>query len=303
MEKRDYYPILESILFTMRKSVEIKTLAEALKLTQEEIKQILQDMAKEYSEKQRGIQLVFLEDSVQLCTKPQYYEYLIRIASRPQKQVLSDSVLETLSIVAYKQPVTRGEIERIRGVKSDHAIAKLMDYDLIEEIGRLDAPGRPVLFATTEEFLRCFGVSSVAELPQAAPEQIMEEFKKDYLDRKEPMHFRKCRITDTETADGEFATLVKLTYTDHGIEKYFDGIGNGPIDAVQRGLEEALGIQIKVLDYTEHALASGSGAQAASYIHLVDQSTGKATYGVGISSNITRASIRGIFSAVNRLFY
>ena len=72
------------------------------------------------------------------------------------------------------------------------------------------------------------------------PEQIMEEFKKDYLDRKEPMHFRKCRITDTETADGEFATLVKLTYTDHGIEKYFDGIGNGPIDAVQRGLEEAL---------------------------------------------------------------
>ena len=167
MEKRDYYPILESILFTMGKSVEIKTLAEALKLTQEEIKQILQDMAKEYSEKQRGIQLVFLEDSVQLCTKPQYYEYLIRIASRPQKQVLSDSVLET-----------RGEIERIRGVKSDHAIAKLMDYDLIEEIGRLDAPGRPVLFATTEEFLRCFGVSSVAELPQAAPEQIME-FKEE----------------------------------------------------------------------------------------------------------------------------
>ena len=164
MEKRDYYPILESILFTMGKSVEIKTLAEALKLTQEEIKQILQDMAK--------------EDSVQLCTKPQYYEYLIRIASRPQKQVLSDSVLETLSIVAYKQPVTRGEIERIRGVKSDHAIAKLMDYDLIEEIGRLDAPGRPVLFATTEEFLRCFGVSSVAELPQAAPEQIME-FKEE----------------------------------------------------------------------------------------------------------------------------
>ena len=151
MEKRDYYPILESILFTMGKSVEIKTLAEALKLTQEEIKQILQDMAKEYSEKQRGIQLVFLEDSVQLCTKPQYYEYLIR---------------------------TRGEIERIRGVKSDHAIAKLMDYDLIEEIGRLDAPGRPVLFATTEEFLRCFGVSSVAELPQAAPEQIME-FKEE----------------------------------------------------------------------------------------------------------------------------
>ena len=138
---------------------------------------------------------------------------------------------------------------------------------------------------------------------EVAPEQIMDEFKKEYLERKEPIHFRKCRITDTETADGEFATLAKVVYTDHGMEKHFDGIGNGPIDAVQRGLEDALGIHIKVLDYTEHAMASGSGAQAASYIHLVDQTTGKATYGVGISSNITRASIRGIFSAVNRLFY
>ena len=138
---------------------------------------------------------------------------------------------------------------------------------------------------------------------EVAPEQIMDEFKKNYLDRKEPMHFRKCRITDTETGEGEFATLAKVTYTDHGMEKTFEGIGNGPIDAVQRGLEDALGIQIKVLDYSEHALASGSGAQAASYIHQVDQTTGKATYGVGVSSNITRSSIRGIFSAVNRLFY
>lgn len=178
MEYRDYYPIIESILFTMGRSVEIKELAEALEMTEDTIKLILNKMTEEYSSKDRGIQIVFLEDHAQLCTKPQYYEYLIRIASRPQKQVLSDSVLETLSIVAYKQPVTRAEIERIRGVKSDHAIAKLIDYELIEEIGRLDAPGRPVLFATTEEFLRCFGVSSVAELPQAQPEQI-KEFKEE----------------------------------------------------------------------------------------------------------------------------
>ena len=138
---------------------------------------------------------------------------------------------------------------------------------------------------------------------EVAPEQIMEEFRKEYLDRKEPLHFRRCRITDTETGDGEFSTLAHVTYTDHGIEKTFDGVGNGPIDAVQRGMEDALGIQIKVLDYSEHALTAGSGAQAASYIHLIDQVSGKTTYGVGISSNITRASIRGIFSAVNRLFY
>ena len=138
---------------------------------------------------------------------------------------------------------------------------------------------------------------------EVAPEQIMEEFRKNYLDKKEPIHFRKCQITDTESADGEFATLAKVTYTDHGMEKTFEGVGNGPIDAVQRGLEEALGVQIKVLDYNEHALNSGSNAQAASYIHLMDMDSGKVTYGVGVSSNITRSSIRGIFSAVNRLFF
>lgn len=138
---------------------------------------------------------------------------------------------------------------------------------------------------------------------EVAPEQIMEEFRKNYLNKKEPMHFRKCRISDADTGNGEFATLAKVTYTAHGIEKYFEGVGNGPIDAVQRGLEDELGIQIRVMDYSEHALSSGSGAQAASYIHVLDVATGRATYGVGISSNITRASIRGIFSAVNRLFY
>lgn len=138
---------------------------------------------------------------------------------------------------------------------------------------------------------------------EVAPEQIMDEFKKCYLERKEPIHFRKCQITDTEVEEGVYATLAKVTYTDHGMEKTFEGVGNGPIDAVQRGLEEALGVQIRVLDYSEHAMRAGSGAQAASYIHLMDQDSGKVTYGVGVSSNITRASIRGIFSAVNRLFY
>ena len=136
---------------------------------------------------------------------------------------------------------------------------------------------------------------------EVAPDQIMEEFRIEYLDCKEPYHFRKCKITDFESGD-QFTTVAVVTYSDHGETKQFEGVGNGPIDAVKRGLEEELGISIKVLDYSEHALTSGSGAQAASYIHLMDQKTGKVTYGVGISSNITRASLRGIFSAVNRLF-
>ncbi|MDY4928122.1 2-isopropylmalate synthase [Clostridium fessum] len=138
---------------------------------------------------------------------------------------------------------------------------------------------------------------------EVAPEQIMDEFRANYLDRKEPMHFKKCQITDKEYEGGAFATVAILTFTDHDTERTVEGVGNGPIDAVQRAIEEALGIEIRVLDYNEHALRSGSGAQAASYIHLMDVKSGRATYGVGISSNITRASIRGILSAVNRLFY
>ena len=136
---------------------------------------------------------------------------------------------------------------------------------------------------------------------EVAPDQIMEEFRRNYLDKKEPYHFKKCKITDFES-DGDFTTVAVVTYTDHGVNRQFEGVGNGPIDAVQRGIEEELGINIKVLDYSEHALTSGSGAQAASYIHVMDQDSKRVTYGVGISSNITRASLRGIFSAVNRLF-
>ena len=145
-------------------------------------------------------------------------------------------------------------------------------------------------------------IQTIAEKQgEVAPEQIMEVFREEYLDRKEPYHFRKCKITDFES-EGDFTTVAVVTYTDHGVEKQFEGVGNGPIDAVQRGLEEELGINIRVLDYNEHALASGSGAQAASYIHVIDQQSNRVTYGVGVSSNITRSSLRGLFSAVNRLF-
>ncbi len=104
------------------------------------------------------------------------YEYLIKIAKAPRKMVLTDTVIETLSIIAYKQPITRVEIERIRGVSCDHAINKLLEYDLITELGRMDAPGRPLLFGTTQQFLRCFGVGSLEELPELSTVQI-EEFK------------------------------------------------------------------------------------------------------------------------------
>ena len=163
---------MEAILFTMGRSVKIDQIAAVLGLEEKTIRQLA------YEASARGIHMIELEDSLQLCTKAEYYEYLIRIAAQPKKHVMTDALLETLSIVAYKQPITKSEIERIRGVKSDHAINKLVEYDLIEEVGRMDAPGKPILFATTEEFLRSFGVSSLMELPMADPEQL-EEIKEE----------------------------------------------------------------------------------------------------------------------------
>ncbi len=168
--------IIEAILFTMGEAVEISRLAEVTELGVKETKALLSKMQERYWEEDRGIMLTWLEDSVQLCTKSQMYEYLIKIAKSPRKMTLTETVLETLSIIAYKQPVTRAEIERIRGVSCDHAINRLLEYDLICELGRLDAPGRPLLFGTTEQFLRCFGVSSIEDLPEINPVQV-EEFK------------------------------------------------------------------------------------------------------------------------------
>ena len=130
----------------------------------------------------------------------------------------------------------------------------------------------------------------------------MDKFHEEYLDRKEPIHFRKLKVDDlSDEIESMFDTSVTVTYTDKGTEKVFEAVGNGPIDAVQRGMQEALGVKIKVLDYEEHALQSGSNSQAAAYIHLLDAEDGRVTYGVGVSSNITRASVRALFSAVNRL--
>ncbi len=143
-------------------------------------------------------------------------------------------------------------------------------------------------------------IQKIAEAQgEVAPEQIMDEFKKHYLDAKEPLHFKKCKIEDMEGSEEE--TKVTVVYTDHGVEKTFVAVGNGPIDAVQKGLQEEYKVSLKILDYNEHALRSGSNAQAAAYIHMLNDDTKETTYGVGISSNITRASIRAIFSAINRL--
>lgn len=166
--------IIEGILFAMGASVERKTLAQTLDVSEKEIEAAAGRLEEKYASEQSGIQLLRLENSYQLATRRECYEPLIRLAARPKKPVLTNVVLETLAIIAYRQPITKAEIAKIRGVSSDHAVNKLIEYDLVCEAGRLDAPGRPILLATTEEFLRRFGLSSTDALPEMEVEKLEE---------------------------------------------------------------------------------------------------------------------------------
>ncbi len=173
-EERSWEAVIEAVLFTMGNSIEVRQLSAAIDQDEEKTRDAVERLKKRYDSELHGMQIIELEDSYQMCTRKEYYENLIRVASTPKKQVLTDVVLETLSIIAYKQPVTKLEIEKIRGVKSDHAVNRLVEYNLVYEVGRLDAPGRPALFATTEEFLRRFGIGSTQNLPVPDPETAAE---------------------------------------------------------------------------------------------------------------------------------
>ncbi len=176
MEKNKIKSAIEAILFSFGESVEIDKIAKALELDKEIAQEYVHELMQDYEQDERGIRIIELENAYQMCSAQEYYEYLIKIKEQPKKHVLTDVLLETLSIIAYKQPITRVEIEKIRGVSCDHAVNRLVEYNLVQELGRLDAPGRPLLFGTTEEFLRSFGVNSIDELPTLKPEQV-EEFK------------------------------------------------------------------------------------------------------------------------------
>ncbi len=166
--------MLEAVLFAMGQSVSLKKLAAAIEQDERTTKRIIENMMLKYAEEDRGICIIELDGAYQMCTKSACYDALIRVAAQPTKTVLTDTQIETLAIIAYKQPVTKTQIENVRGVKCDFAVNKLIEYGLIEEAGRLDAPGRPIVFATTELFLRRFGLSNLTQLPEWDEAQIAE---------------------------------------------------------------------------------------------------------------------------------
>ncbi|MBQ1689075.1 MAG: SMC-Scp complex subunit ScpB [Lachnospiraceae bacterium] len=178
MEIKEIEAQIEAILFAMGEAVELERLAAAVGHDKETVRKLICNMMDHYEEADRGIRIVELSGSYQMCTKEEMYDTLVRIAHVPKKHVLTDVLLETLSIIAYKQPITKIEIEAIRGVKTDHAVNKLVEYELVEEVGRLDAPGRPILFGTSEQFLRSFGIGSLDELPILS-QDALENFKQE----------------------------------------------------------------------------------------------------------------------------
>ncbi len=188
--------VVEAVLFTIGKSVELRQLAIATGQSEEETRQAVERLKARYDKEERGMEIIELEDSYQMCTRTGFYENLIRVAASPKKQVLSEVVLETLSIIAYKQPVTKMEIEKIRGVKSDHAVNRLVEYNLVQEVGRLDAPGHPALFATTEEFLRRFGIGSTENLPDMDP--VREEEIRVEVEEEMKVRFDEAGQEDTQ---------------------------------------------------------------------------------------------------------
>ena len=166
MELDKIKSIIEAILFSAGRVVETKELMAILELSNEDVDTIIQNMKAEFDEKNRGIEIIKVNNGYQLCTRKEYYDYIYPLFDNRAKPNLSAAALETLSIIAYNPKITRAEIEQIRGVNSDGTIYKLLEYNLIEEAGRLDAPGRPTLYSTTNEFLKLFGISNLDELPE-----------------------------------------------------------------------------------------------------------------------------------------
>ena len=234
---REEEDLVEALLFSLGRSVSAEEIAICLNMGRDGALLASERLRIRYEERQGGLLIKKLEDRYQMVSHPKTYDGLIRVVKSPRKPVLSDVALETLSIIAYCQPVTKVEVERIRGVKSDHAVNRLVEFGLIEEVGRLDAPGRPMLFATTEEFLNRFGVDSLKDLP-ALPEgvekllreEVTEELKDGFGLEAEEESEEAVVNNEEAIANNEEAVVNNEEAEGEGIDKeepfkkdYFDG--------------------------------------------------------------------------------
>ncbi|MBO5743539.1 MAG: SMC-Scp complex subunit ScpB [Clostridia bacterium] len=202
---------LEAMLFASGESVPVKRLAEVMEISESKVVKMLEDLKKKYDEDSKcGIRLVRLEDSYQLSSKKEYYEKIRDLTERKRRASLSNAGLEVLSIVAYNQPITRSTIEFIRGVNSDGALNNLVAAGLVEEVGRLDAPGRPMLFGTSEEFLRCFDLSSLSELPDIDLEYNFGELNHEIIEGEQMEFVKEEAQTTNDNADSLIGDINEI---------------------------------------------------------------------------------------------
>ena len=201
--------IIEAMLFSTGREVKIKEIMNVLEIGSEDIDKIMQNMKTKYDEPTSGIELIKVEDGYQFCTKKEYYDYIYPLFDNRAKPTISNAALETLSIIAYNPKITRAQIEAIRGVGSDGTIYKLLEFGLIEEAGRLDAPGRPTMYQVTTSFLKMFGISSLDELPDLPRyklhenEQIVIDDVMEENNAEAPEPEREETINENEQEDSE----------------------------------------------------------------------------------------------------
>ncbi len=177
MDKKNISCAIEGILFAAGEPVKSAKLAAVLEVDINEVEEAVKLLKYNYDTDLRGLMIIEIDGGYQLCSRPEYYAYIQEILGEQRRQALSNAAMEALAIIAYKQPITRGQVEYIRGVNSDGAINRLIERDLIEEKGRLDAPGRPILYGTTQNFLRCFGLKNPEDLPEVDLSELSKEYE------------------------------------------------------------------------------------------------------------------------------
>ena len=232
MEIREIQSIIEAVLFAAGDPVELERLADIVDVDKRSLCEILKKMMGSYNFERRGIHIIRMQDSYQMCTNGVYAEYIGRLAEPPRKQNLSNAALEVLSIVAYKQPVTRSTIEHIRGVNCDYIVNRLIERNFIEEKGRLEAPGRPILFGTTQHFMRAFGISELDELPEFdSLGQTVEETEQ--IEMAEVTAYRQTEmgITGSEDTDDENPNTELNPTDESGRENTYNEQGDNSIES------------------------------------------------------------------------
>ncbi len=232
MEIREIQSIIEAVLFAAGDPVELERLADIVDVDKRSLREILKKMMDSYNFERRGIHIIRMQDSYQMCTNGVYAEYIGRLAEPPRKQNLSNAALEVLSIVAYKQPVTRSTIEHIRGVNCDYIVNRLIERNFIEEKGRLEAPGRPILFGTTQHFMRAFGISELDELPEFdSLGQTVEETEQ--IEMAEVTAYRQTEmgITGSEDTGDENPNTESNPTDESGSENTYNEQGDNSVES------------------------------------------------------------------------